>query len=125
MFMETLIFVLAIVLCTMSSPNEKAKIVQFVHESGSIIAAQRRFRLEMNKPAPERHSIRRWVNQFQTTGTVLKGKSTGRPKKSLERMNVVRDAFTKSPKKSIRRGEAELGIPRSSVHRILHSELKF
>ena len=80
----------------MSYLNEKAKIVQFVHESGSIVAAQRRFLIEMNNPAPERHSTGRWVNQFQTTGTVLKGKSTGRPKKSLERVNVVRDGFTRT-----------------------------
>jgi len=52
-------FLPAIVLCTMSSPNEKAKILQFVNESGSIVAAQRRFHLEINNLAPERHSIGR------------------------------------------------------------------
>ena len=64
------------------------------------------------------------MNQFQTTGTVLKRQSTGMPKKSLERMNFVLDAFIWSPKKSIRR-EVELSIPRPSFHRILHSVLKF
>ena len=35
----------------MTSTQEKAKIVRFVHECGSIIQAQRHFQHEMNKPA--------------------------------------------------------------------------
>ena len=75
----------------MLTVEEKAKIV---NECGSIIKAQRRFCREMKKPAPERHSILRWVRQFEKSGTIVKSKSSkssGRPKldheKSMKFMN--------------------------------------
>ena len=84
----------------MTSPQEKAKIVGFVHECGSIVQAERCFQRGMNKPAPERHSIQRWVDQFEATGSVLKGKSAGRPRKSNERVNVVLEVFIPTTIKS-------------------------
>ena len=74
----------------------------------------------MNKPAPERHFIRRWVDQFEATGSVLKVKSAGKPRQSNERMNAVMEAFNNSLKRLIRRASLDFNIPKSSVHDILH-----
>ena len=111
----------------MLTVEEKAKIVKFVYECGSIIKAQRRFYREMKEPAPERHSILRWVRQFEKSGTIVKSKSNkscGRPKLDHEKINEVHELFLIDPKASIRRASCELFISRSSVHRILHNELK-
>ena len=40
-------------------------------------------------------------------------------------VNAVLEAFTNSPKKSIRRASLELNVLKSSVHDILHKELRF
>ena len=56
----------------MASVQEKAELVKFVHECGSIVAAQRRYRLEFNRAPPHRNSIRRWVKQFSESGDVKK-----------------------------------------------------
>jgi transposase len=74
----------------MLTVEEKAKIIKFVYECGSIIQAQRRFYREMKKKAPERHSILRWVRQFEKSGAILKSKSSGRPKMNQEKINEVR-----------------------------------
>ncbi|PSN35270.1 hypothetical protein C0J52_17561 [Blattella germanica] len=42
------------------------------------------------------------MNKLKETGSVLKGKTTGRPRVSDERFEKVRDAFVRSPSKSIR-----------------------
>jgi hypothetical protein len=65
------------------------------------------------------------VNKFSETGNVLKGKSPGRPRQPKETVNAVREAFVRSPKKSIRRAAGELDISYSAVHKILHKDLKF
>lgn len=109
----------------MSTIQEKAKIVRLVHECGSIAKAQRRFVLEQNKPAPHRHSIRRWVKQFEETGSVTKKKSSGRPRRSVERAKIIREAFHNCSKMSIRTASLELNIPKSSIHRILREELRY
>jgi molybdenum-dependent DNA-binding transcriptional regulator ModE len=55
--------------------TEKVKLVKFVHESGSIVAAQRKFRLEFNRASPHRNLIRKWVKQFSEIGDVKNKKS--------------------------------------------------
>ena len=108
----------------MSSTQDKAKMVRLVHECGSIAKAQKRFAIEQNKPAPHRHSIRRWVKQFEETGTVAKKKSSGRPRRSIERAKIIKEAFHNCSKMSIRTASLELNIPKSSIHRILREELR-
>lgn len=109
----------------MSTTQDKAKIVRLVHECGSIAKAQKCFTLELNKPAPHRHSIRRWVKQFEETGSVMKKKSSGRPRRSIERAKIIKEAFHNCSKMSIRTASLELNIPKSSIHRILREELSY
>ena len=104
---------------------EKAKLVQFCHESGSIVSAQRRFRHEFNKTPPHRNLIRAWVRRFSEEGDVKKRKSPGRPKVADQLVNDVRTAMVLSPHTSIRRLSLQLQIPKATVHKILHKQLKF
>ena len=109
----------------MASVEEKAKLVKFVHETGSIVAAQRRFRLQFNRVPPHRHSIRKWVKQFSEIGDVKNKKSPGRPRIPDETVDAIRTAMLFSPHTSVRRLALQLQIPSSTAHKILHSKLKF
>ena len=57
-------------LFTMAAVEDRAKLVKFVHETGSIITAQKRYRRGFNKFPPHRNLIRKWVKQFSEVGDV-------------------------------------------------------
>jgi hypothetical protein len=53
----------------------------------------------------------------------LKGRA-GRPAVNADKVDMVREAFRRSPGKSYRRASRELNIPRPTMQKILHSRLK-
>jgi len=82
----------------MATPEQAFCVLQFVrHES--VVSVQRAFRWQFNSDPPSPNSLRRWYQQFQTTGCLCKGKSVGRPRVSEESMERVRQSFLRSPKK--------------------------
>ena len=109
----------------MAAVEVKSKLVKFVHETGSIVTAQRRYRREFNKSPPHRNLIRKWVKQFNEVGDVKKRKSPGKPTVSNQRVDDVRVAMLLSPHTSVRRLSLQLQIPKSTVHDILRKRLKF
>jgi len=56
--------------------------------------------------------------------TVLDKERSGRPRTSEENIDRVSQAFTRSPRKSIRTAARELQLPRSTVHKVLHKNLR-
>ncbi|PSN49713.1 hypothetical protein C0J52_16348, partial [Blattella germanica] len=54
-----------------------------------------------------------------TTGCLCKGKIVGRPRVSEENVQRVRDAFVRSPKKSVRKDSRELAMPVMTVWKVL------
>ena len=107
---------------------ERTKIVEFWHQTKSVVQVQRAYRRFFNTPdAPNRKTIDRTVAKFSTVGTVCnlnKGNSgRRRSSRSAERVDVVGEAVVRSPRKSIRRLSAETGIHRCSVQRILRTDL--
>ncbi|GFV37667.1 DUF4817 domain-containing protein [Trichonephila clavipes] len=52
-------------------------------KTGSAITVQRAFRIKFGCQPPNDNNILRWYHQFETTGCLCKGKSTGRPRLSL------------------------------------------
>src|SRR5277367_1056492 len=100
----------------MESVEEKAKLVKFVHQSGSIVAAQRRFRLEFNRAPPHRNLIRKWVRQFSEIGDVKNKKSCSRPRIPDQTMDNVHTAMLFSPHTSVRRLALQLQIPPLTAH---------
>jgi Helix-turn-helix domain (DUF4817) len=101
----------------MASVKEKAKLVKFVHESRSIVAAQRKFRLEFNRAPPHRNLIRKWVKQFSEIGDVKNKKSPGRPWIPDQTVDNVRTVMLFSPHTSVRRLALQLEIPPLTVHK--------
>lgn len=105
--------------------REKIFCVLEYAKTSSVISVQRHFRTKFGKEAPHRNNIRRWVEKFAETGSLLKGKSTGRPNVSNEVVENIRVAYQRSPRKSTRRASRELNVPRTTVWRVLRKRLQF
>jgi len=75
--------------------------------SRSVITMQREFRARFKKDAPHRNNITRWYRQFVETRCLCKGKSPGRPHVSDDNIERVREAFQRSPRKSVARAKKE------------------
>jgi hypothetical protein len=81
-------------------------------------------RTQYGKDPPADNAIRRWLKQFQETGSVLHRKGTGRPSTSQEDVDRIQEEFSRSPQKSNRRASLHLGIPQTTVRRIVHNRLQ-
>ncbi|GBN51747.1 hypothetical protein AVEN_55021-1 [Araneus ventricosus] len=86
----------------MATVQEKAMCVLWFFETKSVITTQRCFRTTYKKDPPLDNSIRRWLTQFQETGSVLHRKGAGRPSTSQENVDRIQETFTHSPRKSRR-----------------------
>jgi transposase len=106
----------------MVTPEQKAFCVpQFVkHES--IVSVQQAFRRQFNSDPPSPNSIRRWYQQFQTTGCLCKGKGAGRPRVSEQCVERVRQSLLRSPKKSVHHAGRELEVSSMTVWRVLRKK---
>ena len=58
------------------------------------------------------------------TGTVFDARRSGRPRTSEENIERVRQAFQRSPMNSIRTAARQLDLPRATVHKVLHKNLR-
>ena len=72
-----------------------------------------------------RKSICRWNHQFEQTGYLCKDKSSGRPRVSEKNVRRIQESFELSPRKSTHRASRELGIPQTTVWRVLRRRLLF
>jgi len=72
-------------------------------------------------PRPSRSGLIKLLHKFETHGSVHNLKSSGRPRSVLTALNtgIVDQVYLYSPRNSVRRTSAELGIGTSSVFRIL------
>ena len=58
------------------------------------------------------------------TGTVFDTRTSGRPRTSEENIEHIRQAFQRSSMKSIHTAAKQLKLPRSTVHKVLHKNLR-
>ena len=73
---------------------------------------------------PSRNSVLKWVNALRMIGLLLKTKPLG-PARTPGNVDRVREAITRSTRRSARRHSAEVGISQSTVQRILRKDLAF
>ena len=101
-------------------------------ETKSYKTVQTCFRRKFNfNTYPGKSQIFLWHRNFQIYGTVnkrskkLENPSSGRKlsARSADNVEASRVSVGRSPKKSIRRRSSELGISRSSLHKILTQDL--
>ena len=80
--------------------------------------------LKVKKEPPTKNSIRSWYDKFQRTGCLCKGKPPGRLSTSEATLVRMRESFQRSPQKSTARASRELGIPQTTVWRVLRKRLQ-
>jgi hypothetical protein len=93
-------------------------------ETKLVIQVQRRYSREYGEQAPGKQSIKRCLEQFQKTGSVLYTKGAGRPAADADTVEMVREAFQPSTSNSTHRASRELQVPRSTVQKILLRRMK-
>ena len=91
----------------------------------NVVEVQRSLRVEFGTPPPTRVTVTRIRDKFEVDGIVqdvLKVRC-GRQRSSTDKESgdVVMQVFARSPKKSLRQYSREIGIEKSSVHRILQA----
>ena len=81
----------------MATREQKAIYVLQFAKTESVIRVERAFRIKFHCNPPS-DNVHRWYHQFEDTGYLCKGKSSGRPSMIEERVERVCDAFARSPK---------------------------
>jgi hypothetical protein len=109
----------------MATIQEKATYVLWFYETKSVIKIQRLYRTHYGKDPPTDKALRRWLKQFQKTGSVLHRKVAGRLSISQEDTDPIQEVISRSPQKSTRRACLQLGIPQTTVWRVIHNGLHF
>ena len=107
-----------------TTPQEKAQCVSWFIETKSDVQTQRNYRSKYGRDPPSRPSIRLWHKKFMETGTVFDTRRSGRPRTSEENIERVRQAFQRSSMKSIRTAARQFELPRSTVHKVVHKNLR-
>ena len=100
----------------MVTAQEKAQCVSWFIETKLDVQTQRRYRTKNGKDSPSRSSIRRWHKNFMETGSALDAVRSGRLRTSAENIERVRQAFSRSPIKSIRTAPRELATSFTRHH---------
>ena len=108
----------------MTTSAQKAFCVQNFSKFQSVTKVQRAFSTQYKTKAPTSQSIRRWCKQFGDTGSVQKGKLTGRPCVNNDTVNLIKQAFENNPVMSTNHASRQLGIPQSTIWKILRKTLK-
>jgi hypothetical protein len=67
--------------------------------------------------------INRIVDRFVATGSVEKGKSSGRPKVMEDVVENIRDTLEEHPRTSLTRLALQTGVPRSTCHKIVKKNI--
>jgi len=104
--------------------NKKAFCVLEFAKTESIVTVQRTFQTMFHTEPPTEKTIREFYMIFQQSGCLCAAKLTGRPWRSAETVERVRERFVRSPQKSKHRRSRELQVSQSSVWRILRKRLR-
>ena len=92
-------------------------------ETKSDVQTQRNYRRDPQKRPTIMCFNLFMAKEFMETETVFDTRS-GRPRTSEENIERVRQAFQRSSMKSIRTAARQLELPRSTVHKVLHKNLR-
>ena len=103
---------------------EKAQCVIWVAEGHGYTASQRKFRKKYQKNPPDRSSIRRWYEQYQSRGSHSHLGGNGRPQISDEKKEMIRSMFNENPTVSLRTAATQVGVHHTTIWSFLRRELK-
>ena len=93
--------------------------VKLYHQTGSAVRARRRFMREGNRrQGPSERTIIRLAVQFRATDSVVEVRRTQRLSACIQ-VKMIRRAIVCKPNLSVRRLAQRMGVPRSTVNRVL------
>ena len=104
-------------------PYSRRRFVLQFPRCESAVTVQREFRRRCGIDPPGAQIIRRWYRQFEETGCLCKGKSTGRPHVTKDNVQRIRVCLKRSPRKPTNLDGGKLGIPQTNVWRLLRRRL--
>ena len=102
----------------------------FYKNNDSYVTVRRLFRVEYAlhrmSECPSVNLIKAWVKKFEQTGSTTNIKQTGRPRsrRCEENIRKIEISVKNDPESSTRKRSAAVAIPRTSLRRILHLDLK-
>jgi len=108
--------------------EERAQIAARYEVWNSVVAVQRWWRTVKGRNTTIRpETIKNCHSKLLTTGSVTDARRSARPSTSRSGENValVRDMFTRSPRKSTRQAALESGLSRHTVLTVLKKDLNF
>ena len=90
----------------------------------SVIQTQRNYRTQLSIPPQSNKTITDWERMFLETVRAYDHPRSGRPSVNDDVVEQLKDSFTRSPKKSLRRISGVLGVSRPTIHKVLHKVLR-
>ncbi|GBN56567.1 hypothetical protein AVEN_93054-1 [Araneus ventricosus] len=105
--------------------QRKVQCALWLAKFDSVLRIQREYRRVYNEEPPHRNKIHRWDKQFRDSGSLLNKPRSGRPSVSDESIQVILDRYLRSPKKSMLECARELGLTKTTVHKVLKKRLRF
>jgi hypothetical protein len=109
----------------MATVQRKVQCVLWLAKFEFLTQVRREYRRVFNEEPPHENSIRRWDRQLKDAGSLLDKQRPGRPSVSDESVENIRNSFIRSPKKSVCKCSRELGLSKTTVHRVLKKSLRF
>lgn len=103
---------------------------EYYRNNDSLTISQRKYcnhySIRHKNEAPSIHLIKKWIEKFEKTGSTLNQPRSGRPRTSRDPENVerVRASVREQPSLSTRKRSSVLNVPRTSLNRILHKDLR-
>ncbi len=119
------------VLVTPVSPNMQAGLEQysninFMAKSGlSLIQTWCALRTVFQGETLSKVQVRMWHKRFLGGDDSVKDKPrSGRPASRLQHVNQINDKLQEDRRKTLRQLSAEVGVPESTVHKVIKKDLK-
>jgi hypothetical protein len=101
----------------MATPVEKAKCVLWLESTQSVSTVQRRYQAQYGKTPPSRACVYAWYKRFSETGCLCPKSRPGSTSDDV--VERVKSAFANAPDMSTRRASKELGVPSTTIHKIM------
>ena len=105
------------------TPQKKSQCVTWKIESNYVTGVSRKFRTTYQINPPTRPSILRWVPNFEQHGNVENRNASGRHPVSQRTIQTVLNYFAVHSRRSRRRAESDLYLPRYTIHYILRRKI--
>lgn len=113
-----------------SSTDRSFCVRAFYQNHNSVINARRAYRKKFDirklVDCPSVSNIRKWINAYETTEIAQEPSVSTRIKRARapQKVSVVKELLTKNPRLSERRLSAAVGVSKTSINRILRTDLK-